>query len=61
MKQQEIAEKLNQSLSTTKSQIQRARKKIVEGFMDCCGFELNDKGKLVGELKEKSECKECAK
>ncbi len=59
LKQQEVADQLNQSLPTTKSQIQRARKLITKGFMDCCGFQLNKKGKLVGELQEKKDCKVC--
>ena len=59
LKQQEVATQLNQSLPTTKSQIQRARKLIAKGFMDCCGFVLNDEGKLVGEIQEKEDCKVC--
>ena len=59
MKQQEIANQLKQSLPTTKSQIQRARKLIAQGFMDCCGYVLNDEGNLVGEIKEKEDCKIC--
>lgn len=59
LKQQEVAEQLKQSLSTTKSQIQRARKLITKGFMDCCGFVLNEDGKLVGEIQEKLDCKIC--
>ena len=59
IKQQEVANQLNQTLSTTKSQIQRARKLIAQGFMDCCGFSLNDKGILVGEIQEKEDCKVC--
>lgn len=59
MKQQEVANYLNQNLTTTKSQIQRARKMIAEGFIDCCGFVINEKGKLVGEVQEKEDCKVC--
>lgn len=59
LKQQEVAEQLKQSLPTTKSQIQRARKLIAQGFMDCCGYVLNDDGKLVGELQDKEDCKVC--
>jgi RNA polymerase sigma-70 factor (ECF subfamily) len=59
LKQQEVANHLKQSLPTTKSQIQRARKLIAKGFMDCCGFELNKKGKLIGEIKDKEDCKVC--
>ncbi len=60
MKQLEIANQLNLPLSTIKSQIQRARKMITKGFMDCCGYKLNENGKLVGELKEKKDCKVCS-
>ena len=59
LKQQEVAHQLQQSLSTTKSQIQRARKLIAQGFMDCCGFVVNDEGNLVGEIQDKEDCKVC--
>jgi len=59
LKQVEVAQQLKQSLSTTKSQIQRARKLIAKGFIDCCGFTLNEKGVLVGEIQEKEDCKVC--
>ena len=58
-KQTEVAAQLKQNLPTTKSQIQRARKLIAQGFMDCCGFVMNDKGELVGEIQEKEDCKIC--
>lgn len=59
LKQSEIANQLRLSLPTVKSQIQRARKQIAQGFMDCCGFVKNDNGQLVGEIKPKEECKIC--
>ncbi|ALJ04549.1 RNA polymerase subunit sigma-70 [Pseudalgibacter alginicilyticus] len=59
LKQTEVAQQLNLSLPTAKSQIQRARKLIAKGFMDCCGFKLNEEGYLVGELKERADCKVC--
>ena len=59
VKQEEIARQFNQPLSTTKSQIQRARKRIAQGFIDCCGFIMNTDGKLVGEIQEKKDCKVC--
>ncbi|TXD48240.1 sigma-70 family RNA polymerase sigma factor [Polaribacter sp. IC073] len=59
LKQQEVANLLKQSLPTTKSQIQRARKLIAKGFMDCCGFVLNKEGNLIGEIQEKADCKIC--
>ena len=59
IKQAEIAQQLKLPLPTVKSQIQRGRKLIAQGFMDCCDFKLNDQGYLVGELKEKEDCKIC--
>jgi RNA polymerase sigma-70 factor (ECF subfamily) len=60
LKQQEVAKQLKQSLSTTKSQIQRARKLIAQGFINCCGFVINEEGNLVGEIQEKEDCKVCS-
>ncbi|TVZ57138.1 RNA polymerase sigma (SigZ) subunit [Lutibacter sp. Hel_I_33_5] len=60
LKQQEVAIQLKQTLPTTKSQIQRARKLIAKGFMDCCGFVMNSDGNLIGEIQEKEDCKICS-
>lgn len=59
LKQAEVAERLKRPLPTVKSQIQRGRKLIAQGFMDCCDFKQNDEGHLVGELKTKENCKVC--
>lgn len=59
LKQKEVAQRLHLPLPTVKSQIQRGRQKIAEGFMDCCGFEMNEQGYLVGELQDKEDCKIC--
>lgn len=59
VKQNEIAMQLNLPLSTIKSRIQRARKKITEAYMECCDYQLSEKGILVGEHKEKEDCKIC--
>lgn len=59
LKQQEVAEQLHLPLPTVKSQIQRARKQIAQGFMDCCGFVMNDEGHLIGEIQDKADCKVC--
>ena len=59
LKQQEVANQLHLSLPTVKSQIQRARKQIAQGFMDCCGFKMNEDGHLVGEIQDKADCKVC--
>ena len=60
LKQLEVAEQLKLPLPTVKSQIQRARKQIAQGFMDCCGFVKNDQGYLVGEIQDKADCKVCS-
>lgn len=57
-KQSEVAEELNLSLSGAKSRIQRARKLIQQGYVDCCNYELKN-GFLVGETKPQTECKVC--
>jgi len=59
IKQAEVAQQLKLQLPTAKSRIQRARKMIAQGFVDCCDFKINTKGILVGEVKEKEDCKVC--
>tara|TARA_R110002050_G_scaffold300018_1_gene467332 strand:+ start:11264 stop:11806 length:543 start_codon:yes stop_codon:yes gene_type:complete len=59
LKQAEVAKTLHLSLPTVKSQIQRGRKLIRKGFMDCCDLTLNSEGYLVGEIKDKQDCKIC--
>jgi RNA polymerase sigma-70 factor (ECF subfamily) len=59
IKQAQIAEQLQLPLATVKSQIQRARKLIAQGYMNCCDYTLNDKGFLVGETKDRENCKIC--
>jgi len=60
MKHSEIATQLHLNLSTIKSQIQRARKLIKTGYIECCDFKINEKGFLVGEIKDKKDCKICS-
>ncbi|TYA76953.1 sigma-70 family RNA polymerase sigma factor, partial [Seonamhaeicola marinus] len=55
LKQAQVSKQLQLPLPTVKSQIQRARKLIAQGFMDCCDFKVNENGYLVGELKEKAD------
>lgn len=59
LKQAEVAAQLKLPLPTIKSQIQRARKLIAQGFMDCCGYVINNEGNLVGEVQDKEDCKVC--
>ncbi len=59
LKQAHISDRLQIPLPTVKSQIQRARKLVTQGFMDCCNFKVNNNGYLVGELQERENCKVC--
>jgi len=60
-KQAEVAEILKMTLPAVKSRIQRGRRLLQEGFMECCHYRLNDKGFLVGEHQEKEDCRICGK
>ncbi len=60
LKQAKVAEQLKLQLSTTKSRIQRARKLITKGYMDCCDLKINEEGFLTGEIKDKADCKVCS-
>ena len=59
MKQKNVAEVLGISISGAKSRIQRGRKLLQEGYINCCSYSLNKHGKLVGEAKTIMECKVC--
>lgn len=58
-KQAEVAELLGITLSGAKSRIQRGRKLLQQGFMDCCHYKLNEQGFLIGEHQDKADCKMC--
>ncbi len=60
LKQVEVAKILNISLSGAKSRIQRGRNLLKEGFIACCDYKLNESGYLVGEHKDKKDCKVCS-
>lgn len=45
--QKEIAQRLNLSLSGTKSRIQRGREKLKDLFKECCHLELDRNGQLM--------------
>lgn len=59
LKQAKVAEILKISHTAAKSRIQRGKKLLQEGFMNCCDYTLNDKGMLTGEGKSEEECKVC--
>lgn len=56
LKQFEVSKKINLSLTATKSRIQRARILLKEKIMDCCIFDVNEKGSLVS-IAIKLDCK----
>ncbi|MGS2738656.1 RNA polymerase sigma factor SigZ [Sinomicrobium sp. M5D2P17] len=56
-KQAEVAGILKISVSGAKSRIQRGRKLLQYGYMDCCDYKLNEHGHLVGEHQD--DCKVC--
>lgn len=47
MKHKEISQKLNISLSGSKTRIQRARNKLKETLMKCCEFEIDAYGNIL--------------
>lgn len=59
-KQSKVAEILKISVSGAKSRIQRGRKLLQEGYMDCCDYSMNEDGLLVGEGKSETDCKVCS-
>ena len=56
LKQKEVAQKLNLSLTATKSRIQRARNLLKEKIIECGNLEKDEKGNLIS-LGIRSDCK----
>lgn len=56
LKQKEVAQKLNLSLTATKSRIQRARNLLKEKIIECSNLEKDEKGNVIS-LEIKSDCK----
>lgn len=46
LKQRELAERLEISLTGAKSRVQRARQQLSEMLLDCCNFEFDSAGKM---------------
>tara|TARA_B100000809_G_scaffold130660_1_gene128491 strand:+ start:24365 stop:24907 length:543 start_codon:yes stop_codon:yes gene_type:complete len=59
IKQQIVADQLGLSLSAAKSRIQRGRDLLKKGFINCCDYQLDEKGFLKGENKNAEDCKVC--
>ncbi|MDC6350110.1 sigma-70 family RNA polymerase sigma factor [Zeaxanthinibacter sp. PT1] len=49
-KQQEASQALGISLPNMKARIRRAKVMLKDKFAECCGYDLNENGKLVGEV-----------
>lgn len=48
MSQKELAEKLNISYTGAKSRVQRARKMLKESILECCPYQFDKYGNIVG-------------
>jgi RNA polymerase sigma-70 factor (ECF subfamily) len=58
--QQELATRLGISLSGAKSRVQRGRAMLKDMLLECCRFEFDRRGGIVGcEPRKKAACKEC--
>ena len=55
IKQKEVAEKINLSLTATKSRIQRGRKLLKQKIIQCSNLELDEKGNVIS-FEIKSNC-----
>ncbi|WP_186429675.1 RNA polymerase sigma factor SigZ [Clostridium sp. BSD9I1] len=53
MKHKDISEKLNLSLSGSKTRVQRARNQLKEMLMECCEFELDAYGNIIDYKRKK--------
>jgi len=58
--QQQLAEKAGISLSGAKSRVQRGREQLKQMLNECCTFEFDRRGKVIGcEPRRKTDCSEC--
>ncbi len=59
MKQKQVAEALGLSLSGAKSRVQRGRAMIRNMLTDCCRFEQDHRGTMVGYEPRNTDCSDC--
>lgn len=58
--QQQLADRLGISLSGAKSRVQRGRAQLRQMLDECCTFEFDRRGKVIGcEPRAKARCDEC--
>jgi len=59
LKQKQVAEELGLSLSGAKSRVQRGRAMVKDLLTDCCRFERDHRGTMVGYEPRNSDCSGC--
>lgn len=60
MPQQQIADNLGISLSGAKSRVQRGREKLKSLLFDCCSFEQDRRGNIIGCVQNNpGDCEDC--
>ncbi len=59
LKQKQVAEELGLSLSGAKSRVQRGRAMVKDLLADCCRFERDHRGTMVGYEPRNSDCSGC--
>jgi RNA polymerase sigma-70 factor, ECF subfamily len=57
--QQEVAQRLDLSLSGAKSRVQRGRHKLKDMLLDCCRFELGHRNEVLGYEPKRRACRSC--
>ena len=58
--QQQIADRLGISLSGAKSRVQRGREKLKSILFDCCSFERDRRGNVIGYVQNRpGDCNQC--
>jgi RNA polymerase sigma-70 factor (ECF subfamily) len=60
--QQQLAARVGISLSGAKSRVQRGREQLKQMLHECCSFEFDRRGKVIGcEPRTAASCLECGK
>ena len=55
--QKEVAKRLGLSLSAAKSRVQRGRERLKDIFSECCRFEIDGRGSVMGYQPRKDGCR----
>ena len=57
--QKDYAQQIGVSYSTLKSRVQKARIMLRQVFDDCCDFERDQRGQVVGFVRKSNTCEDC--